>query len=486
MWLHIPKSTDSPYAPASAGSILPSLSPWENGTLLGCSWRGKPLPLRYWRRVCRTAPFLKLLSGLTCSRSMADRGAAAFRSSLRVYPVSPTQLPESNSDTKTSEQSGQRQCESSEKCSPPWSSSKTSQTSFSFFESPERSYQEWATGLRQEYSARRRLGRRIGENGCSSWPTPHGMAGNDYSGKDSGGGEFAKTVEMWPTPDANPEAPNSGTNRGKDYGGARRRLTVQGLGNRAKDWPTPDASVGSGYNQSDSPGAAQRPLLSRAASLWPTPRSEDSESCGNHPGATDSLTGATRLWGTPRVATNGMIGNHREDGDKGRLEDQAAMWSTPAAHDGRRAGSDETSTQGRNLKRETERWPTPGANDHKGTAKLGQRRRQLDEAAEQKWQTPSVADTTDRHLSRSGNRSKELLLRGQSKALASSLQAPETSTSGEQSSVSTPTSPRRLNPAFVTWLMGLPRGWTSFEPLEMESWRSAARWHLSRLLENLD
>lgn len=29
---------------------------------------------------------------------------------------------------------------------------------------------------------------------------------------------------------------------------------------------------------------------------WPTPRAEDGESCGNHPGATDSLTGATRNW----------------------------------------------------------------------------------------------------------------------------------------------------------------------------------------------
>src|SRR5271166_6485360 len=37
-------------------------------------------------------------------------------------------------------------------------------------------------------------------------------------------------------------------------------------------------------------------IYESASSLWPTARSEDSESCGNHPGATDSLTGATRNW----------------------------------------------------------------------------------------------------------------------------------------------------------------------------------------------
>jgi hypothetical protein len=26
---------------------------------------------------------------------------------------------------------------------------------------------------------------------------------------------------------------------------------------------------------------------------------------------------------------------------------------------------------------------------------------------------------------------------------------------------------KRLNPRFVEWLMGLPLGWTDFEPLEM-------------------
>jgi hypothetical protein len=37
------------------------------------------------------------------------------------------------------------------------------------------------------------------------WKTPHGMATTDHTGKRSGpgGGEFAKQVTQWPTPDAN-------------------------------------------------------------------------------------------------------------------------------------------------------------------------------------------------------------------------------------------------------------------------------------------
>jgi len=37
----------------------------------------------------------------------------------------------------------------------------------------------------------------------------------------------------WATPDTNPMAPNSSTNRGKNHGGARPRLTQQGLGPQA-------------------------------------------------------------------------------------------------------------------------------------------------------------------------------------------------------------------------------------------------------------
>lgn len=77
----------------------------------------------------------------------------------------------------------------------------------------------------------------------------------------------------------------------------------------------------------------------------------------------------------------------------------------------------------------------------------------------QQWSTPSVADTTGSRKTRSGDRSNEQLLNGQAEtvSLASILPDHPISTVGEQSSHIR----RSLNPLFVEWLMGWPRGWTS-------------------------
>ena len=101
----------------------------------------------------------------------------------------------------------------------------------------------------------------------------------------------------WPTPDAHPDAPNSSTNRGKDYGGSRARMTVQGLGNVAHLAP------------------------------WPTPRREDSESTGAHRGTPDTLHSASQLagWSTPRANKWGFPDAH------GSHETPLAPWPTPMA-----------------------------------------------------------------------------------------------------------------------------------------------------------
>jgi hypothetical protein len=104
----------------------------------------------------------------------------------------------------------------------------------------------------------------------------------------------------------------------------------------------------------------------------------------------------------------------------------AAQWQTPRVttgeytRDGGQTGKERLSLEG-----EAANWPTPGANDHKGSAKDGQRRGQLDEAAEQIHSPLSRPDQ-------------------------------ESVTAGPPSSPSTPTSRPRLNPNFVDWLMGCP------------------------------
>jgi hypothetical protein len=128
-------------------------------------------------------------------------------------------------------------------------------------------------------------------------------------------------------------------------------------------------------------------------------------------------------------------------------------------------------------------WPTPGANDHKGSAREGQRRGQLDEAVEQLWPTPSRLTTGGEDLRATWNPGSKPV-REDGKHLQNALttctqiwdrdhsrQDQPTSASGDTSSPRDPTSRPRLNPAFVEWLMGVHQGWTDFVPLGTEWYR---------------
>src|SRR4029434_7062682 len=88
------------------------------------------------------------------------------------------------------------------------------------------------------------------------------------------------------------------------------------------------------------------PVISESAcSLWPTARAEDSESCGNHPGATDSLTGATRNWPTPHTnCTTGAGSQGRDGGDN--LQTTVDLWQTPATDSFRSRGGDRKDEMG--------------------------------------------------------------------------------------------------------------------------------------------
>jgi hypothetical protein len=130
--------------------------------------------------------------------------------------------------------------------------------------------------------------------------------------------------------------------------------------------------------------------------MWSTARAEDGENCGNHPQATDSLTGATRNWPTPSAHEAGTLNQSDAGGPPQNLAVTARTWSTPSAHDGRRPGSDATSTQGMNLKRDAERWPTPNVpNGGRTTSTTNHApdgsKRQIDlGAVVSLWQTPAT------------------------------------------------------------------------------------------------
>jgi hypothetical protein len=73
-------------------------------------------------------------------------------------------------------------------------------------------------------------------------------------------------------------------------------------------WPTPDASVRTGYNQSPTPGATARPLLAQIARSWPTPTATDAKASGaahlstesgRHAGTTLTDAAVRKRWATP-------------------------------------------------------------------------------------------------------------------------------------------------------------------------------------------
>lgn len=240
----------------------------------------------------------------------------------------------------------------------------------------------------------------------------------------------------------------------------RNRLVRATSGSVCLFWHTPCA------NDSEKRGDAQAGamLVSQSAN-WPSPRAEDSESCGNHQDVTDSLTGATMLWTTPTAKHN----KRSEGQTSGRLNNgvgnaclatDVELWATPNAMSG---GS--TSRGGERINEpllggQVQQWPTPNSRDHKGSD-LNSRN----------------GGASLSHFAETGER-------------CHSPQAQATH-DGQTSYETPPGLRRRLNPAFTAWLMGIPWWSIRAEPMpcgarEMAAYRSRLRWHLSNLLGELD
>jgi hypothetical protein len=225
-----------------------------------------------------------------------------------------------------------------------------------------------------------------------------------------------------------------------------------GLNTVAGMWPTPSASlVNDGEDPENWQERQQRNLerhhngngmgmpLTMAAQMWATPRREDGESCGNHPGIKggDSLTGQTKMWATPQERDT-KSGETRQDyGNMRPLNEQAVMWHTPHGmgnldQSGKRAGAG-----GGELALQANLWDSPTY------------------SAESSPQVPAKRDGATCFCSTPG--------------------------------CALPSHKRKLNPLFVTWLMGWPIWWLTSVPMPfarpaMESYRFRLRWHLSYLL----
>lgn len=222
-------------------------------------------------------------------------------------------------------------------------------------------------------------------------------------------------------------------------------------------------------------------------------------------------------WQTPGTDSFRQRGGDRAD-EMG-LDQQARYWRTPDAPGSSGGPRNRQGSIGDGhqvtIAEQAEHWPTPWANDHKGSAKVGQRRGQLDEAAEQKfihighqdrpttesgnpslsdgpnspllWPTPLVdmESGPNNHYRGDPKAGRQLQTEAERWATPSaSMMSPEDMEQARFSS-SDPRRPeykdahqvgahpggkRKLNPNFVGWLQGLPLGWASGEPISFEVW----------------
>jgi DNA (cytosine-5)-methyltransferase 1 len=208
---------------------------------------------------------------------------------------------------------------------------------------------------------------------------------------------------------------------------------VAGVGGSALTLlPTPKAS----NNENRSSGWANGPNLGEALALLPTPQTSDTNGPGEHGTGGPDLRTAVSLLPTPR-ATDGTKGGPNQRGSSGDLMLPSAVTLLPT--------------------------PTTQPSTGNGHARnLGKEARLLP--------TPSVADGMGGHLTRSGDRSNELLLPGVAKAHQQAWGQYAAAIARAEQAIGRPAPPPteigpkgapRLSPRFVEWLMCLPEGWVT-------------------------
>lgn len=423
MWLFIPsncvlESECSEKVSAPHSSILDSnIEPFV-------TWSGKPVQPANLSRLWKRERSMRHLSGLTCERSIAQRGADAFIASLPVFhaktyrlrgsgPVSTESVRDSSSTFAASptiavrDSSFWRTSQASLLPPPPlWTKPKASSTNAR----PPESWENWPTaaGMRNGRIYARPTSVPITNaiDGSAShggtWLTPFGMSGIEAeTGKVGAGGEFAKQVHQWQTP-------TTMAAKGVEYQRQPDGSNLAILSGQAQQWATPDANALERTNRSDSPNAKVRPTLALAAAQW----------------STQNVPNGGRSVSAEVVASRGKTENGKRQVG---LESEVRHWATPRATDGEKGG--------------------PNCRGGRG----------------------------------------DPILPGQACQQMISLRPVHSTLDGRELSPTARTLRRRLNPAFTCWLMGWPIWWTnpaitnSVKP-ETELWRSKLQSQLSRLL----
>lgn len=464
MWI-LPSKLSSDFAAASGCLKRPLDS--ASGTsacdpVLHCAVSGKVTPQPASWRGWKSRAWSRPLFGAAISPGLTSRRFVAWWTcSVLACPASPTVAPANSKGSATSGATAtatgrsRTPCESWPSVAPPWCSLRMSLPGFQEdgFDLSERNYADWVTRSKaRSLSLRKRLARAIDGSGCLSWPTPRGQEDNCSAEATDARAERAR---------AKYEAGEYGDNSGPP--------SMNSLNYVTQKWPTP---------------AAHDDQKTPEAHLAMKQRMGERDGTGANRTAITSLNVLTQLWASPQAATGGSTSRGGDRIDEPLLGGQVKLWTTPQAHDQHGAASESSKAKRRDkagcrdLGSDVSTWATPNAHERAQTPREVDHGIQLANQIEN-WPTPNARDHKGTDLeSRSGGTS-----------LGHAAQTGEFShrdrePTGEPSKN---TSGRRLNPAFVCWLMGAPWYWTRAEPINCgaeatASWRSVLRSRLSSLL----
>ena len=437
MWLHVPSA------------FLPDAERLTSPSDLLCqileqsaTWRGSCLPPASWRRVLRKDLSTTPLFGLTSEPSTLARGVEAWIASLadslaRTSP-SPVAVKELSKETEAGYGSNLP-------------------ASFARFDPDSLSWKTSAQSLFEDSIPFSGTWPRSGSmrSGCAyerrTWAPRTGASGG--------------SVSQWPTTSAGDG--ERGSNSLYIHGD---RKAGRMLSQEANRWPTPDANSASYSNGVYGPNLREASMEFLPSAQWRNPSA-------GHPAKGGSQDPEKRL-----------AGGHTLD-----LQDQAEYWSTPNVPNGGRTLSDEDilnrgqTAKGKRqvgLENEAKIWPTPQSRDWKsGEASeetAEKNARPLNEIAET-WPTPSASMATMEDMEQARYSGKD----PRRPKYSQSLPQDQTTPDGPLCwcgihGCALPSHKRRLNPLFVSFLMGLPPFWLlpapmPFGPAEIASYRFRQR-----------
>ncbi len=277
--------------------------------------RSKPSPSQTWSAKWKRDSWTRHLSGRILEPSLGQRFTEKWTSLLEATHASPSAAQESGPAKKIRGTCGRGSQMEFDFSGHDAASLKTSKD-ISRWGCPtsSKTWQEWVTERRGEYSARLKSAHRTSASGCSSWPT---SSARDWKGcyttlqrKD---GKMRGDL----LPDAvnieemhGPPVPASSSTDG-----SRRELSVA---TRDGNWTTPAATDTGRTTQYQQGGKALS--MQAAAVQWATPRTEHDS--GMHRGQPDTLHSQIKSWATARA---GMARGNKftYDRGKGNIEEQA-------------------------------------------------------------------------------------------------------------------------------------------------------------------